>query len=96
MLKPEDYRAMAGSQKAAIFMMALGEDQCTRLFAMMHEDEIKDISVEPSQNRQKWLPIWGFPRISLAIVRALQLPFSYLFWVSRWHTSRWKKQPNGA
>jgi flagellar motor switch protein FliG len=43
-LKSEDYRAMAGPQKAAIFMLALGEEQCTRLFAMMHEDEIKDDS----------------------------------------------------
>ncbi|HET7880297.1 MAG TPA: hypothetical protein VFL55_05385, partial [Acetobacteraceae bacterium] len=25
-------------------MLALGEEQCTRLFSMMHEDEIKDIS----------------------------------------------------
>jgi flagellar motor switch protein FliG len=41
-LKSEDYRAITGSQKAAILMLALGEDQCTRLFAMMHEDEIKD------------------------------------------------------
>ncbi len=30
-------------------MMALGEEQCTRLFAMMHEDEIKDISSAMSQ-----------------------------------------------
>ena len=43
MLKSEDYRALGGPQRAAIFMMALGEEQCTRLFALMHEDEIKDI-----------------------------------------------------
>ena len=42
MLKSEDYRAISGAQKAAILMMALGEEQCTRLFSMMHEDEIKD------------------------------------------------------
>ena len=30
-------------------MLALGEEQCTRLFAMMHEDEIKDISSAMSQ-----------------------------------------------
>ena len=47
MLKSEDYRAISGAQKAAILMMALGEEQCTRLFAMMHEDEIKDDSKEP-------------------------------------------------
>ena len=49
MLKSEDFRTLAGPQKAAIFMMALGEEQCTRLFAMMHEDEIKDISAAMSQ-----------------------------------------------
>ncbi len=49
MLKSEDYRSISGSQKAAILMMALGEDQCTRLFAMMHEDEIKDISSAMAQ-----------------------------------------------
>jgi flagellar motor switch protein FliG len=37
-LKSEDFRALNGSQKAAILMMALGEEQCTRLFALMHED----------------------------------------------------------
>ncbi len=30
-------------------MLALGEDQCTRLFSMMHEDEIKDISAAMAQ-----------------------------------------------
>jgi flagellar motor switch protein FliG len=48
-LKSEDYRAISGPQKAAILMLALGEEQCTRLFAMMHEDEIKDISSAMSQ-----------------------------------------------
>lgn len=35
---------LAGAQKAAILMLALGEEHCTRLFGMMHEDEIKEIS----------------------------------------------------
>ena len=30
-------------------MLALGEDQCGRLFSMMHEDEIKDISAAMAQ-----------------------------------------------
>ena len=42
-MKAEDYRGVNGAQKAAILMLALGEEQCTRLFSMMHEDEIKDI-----------------------------------------------------
>ena len=49
MLKSEDYRGITGPQKAAILMLALGEEQCTRLFSMMHEDEIKDISSAMSQ-----------------------------------------------
>ena len=49
MIKAEDYRGVNGAQKAAILMLALGEEQCTRLFAMMHEDEIKDISSAMSQ-----------------------------------------------
>ena len=42
-------RALGGPQKAAILMLALGEEQCSRLFGMMHEDEIKDISTAMAQ-----------------------------------------------
>jgi flagellar motor switch protein FliG len=38
-----------GPQKAATLMLALGEDNCTRLFALMHEDEIKEISLAMAQ-----------------------------------------------
>ncbi len=48
MAKTEDYRALSGAQKAAILMLALGEEQCGRLFALMHEDEIKDVSAAMS------------------------------------------------
>ena len=47
--KGEGYRGMSGAQKAAILMLALGEEQCSRLFGMMHEDEIKDISAAMAQ-----------------------------------------------
>jgi flagellar motor switch protein FliG len=40
----EDYRSLTGPQKAAILMLSLGEEPAGRLFAMMHEDEIKEIS----------------------------------------------------
>ncbi|MCQ8239235.1 flagellar motor switch protein FliG [Rhizosaccharibacter radicis] len=40
---------MSGSQRAAILMLALGEDHCARIFSMMHEEEIKEISVAMSQ-----------------------------------------------
>jgi len=47
--KAEDYRSLNGAQKAAILMLALGEEQSSRLFGLMHEDEIKDISAAMAQ-----------------------------------------------
>jgi flagellar motor switch protein FliG len=47
--KIDDYRNLRGAQKAAIVMLALGEEQCGRLFSMMHEDEIRDISSAMAQ-----------------------------------------------
>ncbi len=49
MIKLEDYRQVKGSQKVAILMMALGDDSCTKLFALMHEDEIKEVSQAMAQ-----------------------------------------------
>ena len=40
----DDARAMTGPQKAAVLMLALGEERCAQLFSMMHEDEIKELS----------------------------------------------------
>ena len=37
-------KLLSGAQKAATFMLAIGEDHASRLFAKMHEDEIRDIS----------------------------------------------------
>jgi flagellar motor switch protein FliG len=48
-LKADDYRSLSGAQKAAILMLALGEEQCGRLFALMHEDEIKEVSSAMAQ-----------------------------------------------
>jgi flagellar motor switch protein FliG len=45
----DDVRGLGGAQRAAILMLALGEEQCSRLFGMMHEDEIKDISTAMAQ-----------------------------------------------
>jgi flagellar motor switch protein FliG len=44
-----ELEGISGSQKAAILMMALGEEHCTRLFGLMHEDEIKEISTAMAQ-----------------------------------------------
>ncbi len=49
MVMVEEYRALNGAQKAAVLMMALGEEPCARLFALMHEDEIKEISSAMAQ-----------------------------------------------
>jgi flagellar motor switch protein FliG len=40
----DDYRSLTGPQKAAILMLSLGEEQSSKLFAMMDDEEIKEIS----------------------------------------------------
>ena len=40
---------LTGAQKSAVLMLALGEEQSSRLFGMLHEDEIKEISSAMSQ-----------------------------------------------
>lgn len=40
----EDFRKLNGPQKAAIFLMALGEDTAIKLLAKLEEDEIREIS----------------------------------------------------
>src|SRR4051794_5890941 len=40
---------MSGLHKASILMLALGEEHAGKLFAMMHEDEIKSISATMAQ-----------------------------------------------
>ncbi|MDE3016673.1 MAG: flagellar motor switch protein FliG [Pseudomonadota bacterium] len=40
----DDFRKLTGVQKSAIFLMALGEETVTKLFSMMEEDEIREIS----------------------------------------------------
>lgn len=40
----EDYRSLSGQEKAAIMMLAIGEDGITRLFQLMDEEEIREIS----------------------------------------------------
>jgi flagellar motor switch protein FliG len=40
----EDYRTMSGAEKAALLLMSVGEDNATRLFALMDDDEIRELS----------------------------------------------------
>ncbi len=38
------FESMNGRQKAAVLMLALGEEQSANLFGMMHDDEIRELS----------------------------------------------------
>jgi flagellar motor switch protein FliG len=40
----EDYRSLTGPQKAALFLLSLGEEHSSRLFNLMDDEEIKEIS----------------------------------------------------
>jgi flagellar motor switch protein FliG len=42
--KREDFRSLTGPEKAAMLMLAVGEEHCARLFQMMDNDEIREIS----------------------------------------------------
>jgi flagellar motor switch protein FliG len=41
----EDFRSLTGLQKAAIFMLSIGEENSTKLFQRMENEEIRDISL---------------------------------------------------
>ncbi|MGB0670953.1 MAG: flagellar motor switch protein FliG [Rhodospirillales bacterium] len=45
----EDYRSLSGPQKAAIFMLAIGEQQSSTLFAKMDDEEIRELSQTMAQ-----------------------------------------------
>ncbi len=40
----EDYRSLSGPEKAALLVMSVGDENATRLFDMMEDDEIKELS----------------------------------------------------
>src|SRR3989338_9050797 len=40
----EEYQSIKGAEKAAILMMTLSEEQASKIFACMDEDEIREIS----------------------------------------------------
>ena len=41
----DDYNLVTGPQKAAILMLSLEEDKASKIFSLMDEEEIKEISV---------------------------------------------------
>jgi flagellar motor switch protein FliG len=40
----EDFRSLTGPEKAALMMMAIGEENAARLFSIMEDEEIKELS----------------------------------------------------
>jgi len=44
----EDYRKLTGAQKAAILLMSIGEENATKLFSLMDDEEIKEVSTTMS------------------------------------------------
>ncbi len=44
MRNKDDYRSMSGLQKAALLIMSVGEETAAKLFQLMHDDEIREIS----------------------------------------------------
>jgi flagellar motor switch protein FliG len=40
----QDYASLTGPQKAAILILALGDEQGGKLFSLLHEDEIREVS----------------------------------------------------
>ena len=44
MLQKVDFRTVSGTQKAAMLMLSLGEEHALRIFQMLDEDEIKELS----------------------------------------------------
>ncbi len=44
MAKSEESRGLTGVQKTAALLLALGEEYVAKLFTMMHEDEIREVS----------------------------------------------------
>ena len=40
----EDYRSLTGPQKAAMMMLSLGEEHSSKLFSLMDDEEIKELS----------------------------------------------------
>lgn len=49
MAEKMDYRTLKGPQKAAIFMLAVGDQHASTLFEMMEDEEIRELSQTMSQ-----------------------------------------------
>jgi flagellar motor switch protein FliG len=62
----EDYRTLTGAEKAAIFMLALGEEHTSKIFEHMDDEEIMEISTTMA----------GLGKISANVVERLFVDFA--------------------
>ncbi len=62
----EDYRGLSGTEKAAILVMAIGENHAAKLFTKMDDEEIKEISQTMA----------GLGTVSAALVERLFVEFA--------------------
>jgi flagellar motor switch protein FliG len=62
----EDYRTLTGPEKAAIFMLALGEEYTARIFEHMDDEEILEISQTMS----------GLGKVDAAVIERLFIDFA--------------------
>lgn len=62
----EDYRALSGAEKAAVLLLALGEEQTARVFEHMDDDEIMEISQTMA----------NLGKVSASVVERLLVDFS--------------------
>lgn len=62
----EDYRTLTGAEKAAIFLLALGEDYTAKIFEMMDDEEIMEISQTMA----------GLGKVSANVVERLFIDFA--------------------
>ncbi|MBI1327365.1 MAG: flagellar motor switch protein FliG [Alphaproteobacteria bacterium] len=62
----EDYRTLTGKEKAAIFLLSLGEDHTARIFEHMNEEEILEISTVMS----------NLGKVSATVVERLFIDFA--------------------
>ena len=51
----EDYRNISGTEKSAILLMSFGEDQAGKLFALLDDEEIKEIIIR-TENSEMNVP----------------------------------------
>ena len=62
----EDYRSLSGPDKAAVLMLALGEEHATRIFSMLEDEEIQGLSQKMA----------GLGTISATLVERLCVEFA--------------------